>query len=71
VVIADFTMGSALRTTPHWVPTYNMTLSTALMPCNYSGMFDAAEAARWGMADFDCEELARLKPLSKHVLERS
>ena len=36
-----------------WEPTYNMTLSTAFMPCNYSGMFDPPAAARWGMTDFD------------------
>ena len=38
---------------PQWEPTYNMSLSTAFMPCNYSGMFDAALAGRWGLADFD------------------
>ena len=38
---------------PHWAPTYDMPLSTVVMPCNYSGMFDPNVAARWGMVDFD------------------
>ena len=36
---------------PLWTPTYNMALSTAVMPCNYSGMFDPHVAARWGLVD--------------------
>jgi hypothetical protein len=38
---------------PGWPATYNMSLSTAFMPCNYSGVFDVAYAASWGVADFD------------------
>ena len=36
--------------TPAWQPTYNMSLSTAFMPCNYSGMFDGQLAGQWGLA---------------------
>ena len=38
---------------PGWAPTYSMPLSTAIMPCNYSGMFSAELAGKWGLADFD------------------
>jgi hypothetical protein len=38
---------------PPWPPTYNMSLSTFLMPCNYSGFFDPAAAALYGIVDFD------------------
>jgi hypothetical protein len=26
--------------TPRWTPTYNMSESTVVMPCNYSGLYD-------------------------------
>jgi hypothetical protein len=38
---------------PQWAPTYNMSLSTVLMPCNTSGFMDAAFSAKWGIVDFD------------------
>jgi len=38
---------------PPWPPTYNMSLSTFLTPCNYSGFFDPAAAALYGIVDFD------------------
>jgi hypothetical protein len=38
---------------PNWVPTYNMSLSTVVMPCNDSGMFDATTTRSWGLVDFD------------------
>ena len=38
---------------PPWPATYNMSLSTAIMPCNYSGMFDVAFSSRFGIADYD------------------
>jgi hypothetical protein len=38
---------------PPWAPTYNMSLSTIMMPCNYSGLMDAATAGMWGIVDFD------------------
>lgn len=62
----------ALHPTPKWTPTYNMTLSTAHMPCNYSGMYDAREAARWGIADFDWSNAKLLwandKPMNSEAL---
>ena len=44
---------SASRTVPPWPSTYNLSRSTFLMPCNYSGLFDAAAAASYGIVDFD------------------
>ena len=38
---------------PSWQPTYNMSKSTVVMPCNYSGMFSPSEAGKWGIASFD------------------
>lgn len=40
--------------TPGWQPTYNMSLSTVFMPCNYSGMFDGQLAGQWGIAGTPC-----------------
>lgn len=39
--------------TPYWEPTWDMKMSTIIMPCNTSGWFDPAFAARYGIADFD------------------
>lgn len=36
-----------------WQPTWNMAMSTVMMPCNTSGWFDPALAAKYGIADFD------------------
>ena len=44
---------AALAALPSWPATYNMSMSTVFMPCNYSGYFDPAYAARWGLVDFD------------------
>lgn len=33
---------------PKWKPTYMMNESTIFMPCNYSGWFDPAFAAKFG-----------------------
>ena len=38
---------------PKWTPTYNMSRSTIFMPCNYSGHYDPAVAAKFGIVDFD------------------
>jgi len=44
---------------PKWTPTYNMSLSTIAMPCNYSGYFDpnffAGSGGKnmFGLVDFD------------------
>ncbi len=43
---------SALPLLPPWPPTWNMSLSTAIMPCNYSGLFDTAFSSRFGIADY-------------------
>ena len=43
--------GSRRPLLPPWPATYNMSLSTAIMPCNYSGMFDVALSSRFGIAD--------------------
>jgi hypothetical protein len=37
---------------PSWSPTYNMSLSTAIEPCNYSGFFDLDFASRFGYVDW-------------------
>lgn len=42
-----------LKWTPAWPPTYNMSMSTIVMPCNYSGWTDPAWGAQWGIIDFD------------------
>ena len=36
-----------------WQPTWDMAMSTAMMPCNTSGWFDPTLAAKYGLADFD------------------
>jgi len=42
-----------------------MSLSTIVMPCNMSGWFDADEAARWGLVDFDWSNAKQLWANSK------
>ena len=36
-----------------WAPTYNMSMSTVIMPCNTSGYFDPVVAGRYGLVDID------------------
>ena len=36
-----------------WAPTWDMSMSTVMMPCNTSGWFDPSLAAQYGIADFD------------------
>jgi hypothetical protein len=38
---------------PKWTPTYNMSRSTVVMPCNESGYSDPHLFAKFGIADFD------------------
>lgn len=38
---------------PRFEPTYNMTRSTIVMPCNDSGFFDVSLTARFGVVDYD------------------
>eukprot|EP00937_MAST-01D_sp_MAST-1D-sp2_P007467 g7467.t1 len=50
----DFVLYSlAVSALPSWPATYNLSRSTFLMPCNYSGFFDPQQAAAYGIADFD------------------
>jgi hypothetical protein len=55
-------MGSSASTTPSpcgfspcpsWEPTWNITQSTIIMPCNYSGYFDYTIAGRFAVVDYD------------------
>ena len=48
-------VSTAASSVPKWEPTYNMSLSTIVMPCNFSGYTDAALAAKFGIVDFDCK----------------
>ena len=44
---------------PKWAPTYSMSRSTILQPCNYSGLYDYdayPALARFGIVDFDVSE---------------
>ena len=36
-----------------WTPTYNMSMSTIIMPCNTTGYFEPSAAARYGIVDVD------------------
>lgn len=38
---------------PSWPAVYNMSLSTAIEPCNYSGLFDLDFASKFGYVDWD------------------
>ena len=46
---------------PPWKPSWNMSLSTIIQPCNASGsgmstlMWDTAFGSRFGIVDFDIE----------------
>ena len=42
------------RSDRRWgAPTWDMSMSTIMMPCNTSGTFDVALAARYGLVDID------------------
>jgi hypothetical protein len=57
---------------PPWPPTWNMSLSTVVMPCDSNGVgpvpFPPSNAARWGIADFDWSNgfswYAKQKPMN-------
>ena len=36
-----------------WTPTYNMSMSTIIMPCNTTGYFRPSAVARYGIVDVD------------------
>ena len=38
---------------PKWEPTFGMQLSTAIMPCNYSGFYNLSSLADYGWIQFD------------------
>jgi hypothetical protein len=38
---------------PGWEPTYNMSLSTIMQPCNYSGYLEPEFASKFGLVDID------------------
>lgn len=40
-------------TLPNWEPTYNSTLSTVIMPCNWTGLVDPRVYKGYGLVDFD------------------
>jgi hypothetical protein len=45
-----------LPAVPKWTPTYNMSESTVMMPCNYSGNYDYEaypSLAKFGLVDYD------------------
>jgi len=50
-----------------WAPTYNMSMSTIIMPCNTTGYFEPSAAARYGIVDVDWSnakrEWANAKPM--------
>jgi hypothetical protein len=38
---------------PRWRPTWQLNRSTMLQPCNYSGYFDPAFSAKFGVVSYD------------------
>lgn len=55
-----FFAGAVSAAVPGWAPTYNMSLSTAMMPCNYSGWMDVESTKGWGLIDLDWSNAKRL-----------
>ena len=57
---------------PPWKPSWNMSLSTVIQPCNASGMFDTAFGSRFGIVDFDFEnawkQWSNEKPMDAETL---
>eukprot|EP01044_Picomonas_judraskeda_P002069 COSAG03_NODE_137_length_11785_cov_19.757827_9_plen_503_part_00 len=49
----QYTNPTATCTTPTWKPTYNMSLSSIIQPCNYSGAYNATYAAQYGIMSID------------------
>eukprot|EP01052_Picozoa_sp_SAG31_P037497 SAG31_NODE_4852_length_2905_cov_3.033143_1_plen_204_part_00 len=56
---------------PGWAPTYNMSLSTIMQPCNYSGYMDLDFASKFGLVDIDWANALELwsnnRPMSAHL----
>ncbi len=53
---ADLSSGTPVPTRlclPRWEPSYNMSLSTIIMPCNRTGYYDPTVASRYGVVDID------------------
>jgi hypothetical protein len=40
---------------PRWKPTYNMSESTSMQVCNFSGYQNPSSIRKWGLVDFDWE----------------
>ena len=38
---------------PRWQPTWNMSMSTIIQPCNFSGQMDPNFLGKWGVASID------------------
>ena len=57
LLLAAASLSSCRALIPPWAPTWNMSLSTAFMPCKATGVgpvpFDPHVAAKWGLADTD------------------
>ena len=57
---------------PRWEPTYNMSMSTIIQPCNFSGQMDAHFLAKWGIASIDWSNAhavwANTKPMNSDEL---
>ena len=43
---------TSMEATPSWPPTYNITRSTIIMPCNLSGYFDYSIAGQFAIVDY-------------------
>jgi hypothetical protein len=59
---------------PKWTPTYNMSLSTILQPCNYSGLYDYdayPALARFGIVDYECVLPAEMSTVRQKQLPRA
>ena len=56
LVVTGANAAAAVPLLPRWTPTYDMALSTAIEPCNYSGAFDVGFASRFGFVDWDWSE---------------
>ncbi len=43
-------LAAGLSTIPSWQPTWEVSKSTAFMPCNYSGFFNLEASSAYGLA---------------------
>ena len=59
------------RSTKRWgPPTWNMSMSTIMMPCNTSGAFDSELAAQYGIVDLDWSYMPGLQNLGAESVFR-